>query len=87
MPIPCLLSYVFLKDVEANTVRLKEHGQDVLVLQKTSPQNQEVQTGSPIGTGPAAISNQTQAGPNGQQANNALANNRNNAIYNASHYK
>ncbi|XP_022704509.1 rap guanine nucleotide exchange factor 4-like isoform X1 [Varroa jacobsoni] len=76
-----------LRDVEANTVRLKEHGQDVLVLQKTSPQNQEVQTGSPIGTGPAAISNQTQAGPNGQQANNALANNRNNAIYNASHYK
>jgi Rap guanine nucleotide exchange factor 4 len=26
-----------LRDVEANTVRLKEHGQDVLVLEKMSP--------------------------------------------------
>ena len=26
-----------LRDVEANTVRLKEHGQDVLVLEKVSP--------------------------------------------------
>lgn len=26
---------VCVKDVEANTVRLKEHGQDVLVLEKT----------------------------------------------------
>jgi hypothetical protein len=26
-----------LRDVEANTVRLKEHGQDVLVLEKISP--------------------------------------------------
>lgn len=26
---------VYVKDVEANTVRLKEHGQDVLVLEKS----------------------------------------------------
>jgi len=26
-----------LRDVEANTVRLKEHGQDVLILEKMSP--------------------------------------------------
>ena len=29
----CIRSWVF-QDVEANTVRLKEHGQDVLVLEK-----------------------------------------------------
>lgn len=29
-----------LKDVEANTVRLQEHGNDVLVLEKTN-QNQQ----------------------------------------------
>jgi Rap guanine nucleotide exchange factor 4 len=28
-----------LRDVEANTVRLKEHGQDVLVLEKISANN------------------------------------------------
>jgi len=28
-----------LRDVEANTVRLKEHGQDVLVLEKISGNN------------------------------------------------
>ncbi|GLV32312.1 Exchange protein directly activated by cAMP [Carabus blaptoides fortunei] len=30
-----------LRDVEANTVRLKEHGQDVLVLEKISPQQKQ----------------------------------------------
>lgn len=29
-----MLFYRILRDVEANTVRLKEHGQDVLVLEK-----------------------------------------------------
>ncbi|OQR78399.1 rap guanine nucleotide exchange factor 4-like, partial [Tropilaelaps mercedesae] len=75
-------------DVEANTVRLKEHGQDVLVLQKTGPQNQEAQQGLPTGgaSGPGGNS-QLQTGPNGQQSNSPFASNQNNVVYNASHYK
>lgn len=30
----CMYHYVCYQDVEANTVRLKEHGEDVLVLEK-----------------------------------------------------
>lgn len=33
--VPFLCMCVYVKDVEANTVRLKEHGQDVLVLEKS----------------------------------------------------
>jgi len=36
---------VFIQDVEANTVRLKEHGQDVLVLEKI-PTNTQSADGS-----------------------------------------
>ncbi|XP_033639246.1 rap guanine nucleotide exchange factor 4-like isoform X4 [Asterias rubens] len=37
-----------LRDVEANTVRLKEHGQDVLVLEKIPTNNGQRQDGAPI---------------------------------------
>ena len=37
--------WLLLKDVEANTVRLKEHGVDVLVLEKI-PTNTQSQDGT-----------------------------------------
>lgn len=40
-----LINVKFFKDVEANTVRLKEHGQDVLVLEKI-PSNTQTADGT-----------------------------------------
>ena len=66
------------QDVEANTVRLKEHGQDVLVLQKNA---QDV-SGGVTGSQNQTVSNIQQSAPNGQQIV-AISN----ITYNASHYK
>ena len=47
MQLFMFMGFSILRDVEANTVRLKEHGQDVLVLEKipvrttTTAENEE----------------------------------------------